>query len=297
MINLATPEIWFVCGSQHLYGPGPLRQVADHAESIAAELSASPALPLKIVCKPTATTPEEIARLCAEASADDKCAGLILWMHTFSPAKMWIRGLNLLKKPFLHLHTQFNQTLPWGEIDMDFMNLNQSAHGDREAGFTAHPHAARPQGGGRPLVGPRGSRTHRRLDAGCARLARLAGRAVRRFGDNMRYVAVTEGDKVVGGDAVRLLDQRLRRRRPRVAQCTPSRTPQSRRSSGNTTSSTSRARTRRRRRAPRESLRYAARQELGMRALPRRGRRSRASPRPSKTCTGFASCRALRRNA
>src|SRR5471030_713297 len=132
---LASTQIWFVCGSQHLYGPGPLKQVAANARHVAEALAASKKLPLKTVFKALLTTPDEIAALCIEANSDANCAGLILWMHTFSPSKMWIRGLTTLKKPFLHLHTQFNRDLPWETIDMDFMNLNQAAHGDREAGF------------------------------------------------------------------------------------------------------------------------------------------------------------------
>ncbi len=135
MTNIAKPDIWFVCGSQHLYGPGPLQKVAANAGEVAGALGQSPKLPLKVVYKALLTTPDEIAKLCMEANADDNCAGLILWMHTFSPSKMWIRGLNALQKPFVHLHTQFGRDLPWSTIDMDFMNLNQSAHGDREAGF------------------------------------------------------------------------------------------------------------------------------------------------------------------
>ncbi|MBE7213334.1 MAG: L-arabinose isomerase, partial [Gluconacetobacter diazotrophicus] len=132
--SLPAPAIWFVCGSQHLYGPGPLAEVADHAKQIAAALDGAERLPLRVEYRPIVTTPDEIARTCAAASADPDCGGLILWMHTFSPSKMWIRGLNALTKPFLHLHTQFNRELPWSSIDMDFMNLNQAAHGDREAG-------------------------------------------------------------------------------------------------------------------------------------------------------------------
>src|SRR5579871_1238705 len=135
MIALDNPEVWFVCGSQHLYGPGPLEQVAANAREIANALAGSKKLPLKTVLKPVAKTADEIAALCIAANSDQKCAGLILWMHTFSPSKMWIRGLNALQKPFLHLHTQFGRDLPWQTIDMDFMNLNQSAHGDREFGF------------------------------------------------------------------------------------------------------------------------------------------------------------------
>ncbi|MFI5356846.1 MAG: L-arabinose isomerase, partial [Opitutales bacterium] len=135
MSSLPSPEIWLVCGSQHLYGPGPLQQVAANAQAVADGLAQSKQLPLKVVFKALLTTPDEITRLMIEANSAPNCGGLILWMHTFSPSKMWIRGLNLLRKPFLHLHTQFNRDLPWGTIDMDFMNLNQAAHGDREAGF------------------------------------------------------------------------------------------------------------------------------------------------------------------
>src|SRR5690349_7096396 len=134
---LATPEIWFLCGSQHLYGPGPLKQVAANAKQVADALAASKTLPLKTKFKALLTTPDEITNVMLEANNDANCAGLVLWMHTFSPSKMWIRGLSVLKKPFLHLHTQFNRDLPWSTIDMDFMNLNQAAHGDREFGFLA----------------------------------------------------------------------------------------------------------------------------------------------------------------
>jgi L-arabinose isomerase len=196
MINLATPEIWFVCGSQHLYGPGPLQRVAADARDIAGALADSPKLPLKTVAKPLLTTPDEIAKLCMEANSDDNCAGLILWMHTFSPSKMWIRGLNALQKPFLHLHTQFNRDLPWGTIDMDFMNLNQSAHGDREAGFIH----SRMRLSRKVVVGHWSDpEVHDRIGA-WMRAARAwrdwQGAKFCRFGDNMRQVAVTEGDKV-----------------------------------------------------------------------------------------------------
>jgi len=196
MINLANPEIWLVCGSQHLYGPGPLQKVADDARDIAGALDESPKLSLKVVFKALMTTPDEIARLCFEANADDNCAGLILWMHTFSPSKMWIRGLNVLQKPFLHLHTQSNLELPWSTIDMDFMNLNQSAHGDREAGFIhTRMRLAR-----KVVVGHWSDpEVHDRIGA-WMRAARAwhdwQGARFCRFGDNMRQVAVTEGDKV-----------------------------------------------------------------------------------------------------
>lgn len=196
MINLASPEIWFVCGSQHLYGPGPLAEVAADAQRIAKALADSKKLPLKTVFKELLTTPDEIAKLCVEANSDESCAGLILWMHTFSPSKMWIRGLNALAKPFVHFHTQFNRDLPWGTIDMDFMNLNQSAHGDREAGFIhTRMRLAR-----KVVVGHWSDpETLDRIGA-WMRAARAwhdwQGARFCRFGDNMRQVAVTEGDKV-----------------------------------------------------------------------------------------------------
>ena len=137
-----TQEIWFVTGTQHLYGAETLAQVTAHSTEIAASLDT--ALPFRIVFKPILKTPDEIRGLCRAASNDENCIGLILWMHTFSPAKMWIAGLSLLSKPFLHLHTQYNDALPWPTIDMDFMNLNQAAHGDREFGFiTARMRLAR----------------------------------------------------------------------------------------------------------------------------------------------------------
>jgi L-arabinose isomerase len=135
MNTLAKSEVWLVTGAQHLYGPGPLRQVAANSRRIAGALSAAPAIPLPVIFKSVLTTADEIRAVCLEANQAPECAGLVLWMHTFSPARMWIGGLSLLRKPFAHLHTQFNRDLPWGEIDMDFMNLNQAAHGDREAGF------------------------------------------------------------------------------------------------------------------------------------------------------------------
>ena len=196
MINLANPKIWLVCGSQHLYGPGPLQQVAAHAQEIASALASSPKLPLKTEFKALLTTPDEIAKLCLDANSDPNCAGLILWMHTFSPSKMWMRGLNALQKPFVHLHTQFSRDLPWDAIDMDFMNLNQSAHGDREAGFIhTRMRLAR-----KVVVGHWSDpEVQDRLGA-WMRAARAwhdwQGAKFCRFGDNMRQVAVTEGDKV-----------------------------------------------------------------------------------------------------
>src|SRR5438067_6758087 len=135
MKNLDPAEIWYLTGSQHLYGEAALRKVASNSQHITEELGNAGRLPLKLVFKPVLTTPDEIRNMCLEANNAANCAGVILWMHTFSPSKMWIGGLSLLRKPFLHLHTQFNRDLPWGTIDMDFMNLNQAAHGDREAGY------------------------------------------------------------------------------------------------------------------------------------------------------------------
>ena len=135
MTNLKKLEVWFVTGSQFLYGEETLQQVAAHSEEIARELNGASAIPVKVIFKPVLKTPEEIYRVCQEANIAADCVGIIAWMHTFSPAKMWIGGLKILQKPLLHLHTQFNRDIPWKSIDMDFMNLNQSAHGDREFGF------------------------------------------------------------------------------------------------------------------------------------------------------------------
>jgi len=196
MVKLEELEVWFVTGSQHLYGAEALAQVDQHSQKIAASLDAEKSLPFKIMFKPVLTTPEEIRGLCREANNRDNCIGLILWMHTFSPAKMWIAGLNSLTKPFLHLHTQFNRELPWGTIDMDFMNLNQAAHGDREFGFiTARLKLAR-----KVVVGFWQDAETVSEIAAWARAA--AGwhesqhLKVARFADNMRDVAVTEGNKV-----------------------------------------------------------------------------------------------------
>ncbi len=196
MKNPKTLEIWFVPGSQHLYGPEALAQVATNAQAVAASLDAQPTIPYRIVFKPVMTTAEEIAGLCREASNSMQCIGLILWMHTFSPAKMWIAGLTRLTKPFLHLHTQFNRALPWSTIDMDFMNLNQAAHGDREFGhLTARLDLRR-----KVVVGfwqdpatIEEISTWTRAAAGWHESQNLK---IARFGDNMRDVAVTEGDKV-----------------------------------------------------------------------------------------------------
>ncbi|MEO6995579.1 MAG: L-arabinose isomerase, partial [Lacunisphaera sp.] len=195
-MKLAPSEIWFVCGSQHLYGPGPLKQVANNAREVAAALDKSKHVPVSIVFKALLTTPDEITQLCLDANSDPKCAGLILWMHTFSPSKMWIRGLTSLKKPFCHLHTQFNRDLPWNTIDMDFMNLNQAAHGDREAGFI-HTRLRLER---KVVVGHWSDDEVQQRVGAWTRVARAwhdwQGARFARFGDNMRQVAVTEGDKV-----------------------------------------------------------------------------------------------------
>lgn len=194
MKNLPAPEIWFVTGTQHLYGEGPLKQVAANSQKIVAELGDK--LPLKLVFKPILTRPEEIRALCLEANSAENCAGLIIWCHTFSPSKMWITGLLQLRKPVLHLATQFNRDLPWADIDMDFMNLNQAAHGDREHGFI-HTRLRLPR---KVVVGHWSDEEVQQRIAAWMRVTRAwadwqGGKFVR-FGDNMRYVAVTEGDKV-----------------------------------------------------------------------------------------------------
>jgi L-arabinose isomerase len=196
MTPLKNLEVWFVTGSQHLYGPETLAQVAVHSQTIAASLNAEPGSPVRIVWKPTLTTPDEVRALCREANNTPACIGLILWMHTFSPAKMWIAGLQSLLKPFLHLHTQFNRELPWTSIDMDFMNLNQAAHGDREFGFiTARLKLRRKVVAG--FWQDAGTTSEiaawTRAAAGWHESQNLK---VARFGDNMREVAVTEGNKV-----------------------------------------------------------------------------------------------------
>ena len=196
MIDLKTKEIWFVTGSQHLYGDETLRQVAENAKQIVEGLEDSAHIPVNIKYVPTVKSPDEITKVCQEANADEKCIGIITWMHTFSPAKMWIRGLSILNKPICHLHTQFNAEIPWGSIDMDFMNLNQSAHGDREFGFIM----SRMRKKRKVVVGHwKEERVQRKLGVwsrvvlGWDEMQHLK---VARIGDNMREVAVTEGDKV-----------------------------------------------------------------------------------------------------
>jgi L-arabinose isomerase len=196
MTNLKNYEVWFVTGSQHLYGEETLNQVAEHSLQIANGLNQAPQIPVKVVFKPVVKTAEEIYRICQEANVAESCIGVIAWMHTFSPAKMWIGGLKILKKPLLHLHTQFNRDIPWNSIDMDFMNLNQSAHGDREFGFMV----SRMRINRKIVVGHWQDETVLEQINAWSRTAAgwhdWQGAKFARFGDNMRNVAVTEGDKV-----------------------------------------------------------------------------------------------------
>ena len=196
MHTLKQFDIWFVTGSQHLYGEETLRQVDAHAQIIAGFLDKAAQMPVRIVFKPVVKTPDEIYAICQEANVAPNCVGIVTWMHTFSPAKMWIRGLTILKKPLLHLHTQFNRDIPWGDIDMDFMNLNQSAHGDREFGFIM----SRMRLNRKIVVGFWQQPDVIEKIAAWTRVAvgvhDLKTLKVVRFGDNMRQVAVTDGDKV-----------------------------------------------------------------------------------------------------
>jgi L-arabinose isomerase len=196
MPDLSQFELWFVAGGQNLYGKDALVAVREHSEQIAHNLSQAPSMPVKIVPKPVMVSADAIAELCVEANRDANCIGLIAWMHTFSPARMWIAGLSALHKPFAHLHTQFNRELPWSTIDMDFMNLNQSAHADREFGYIATR-----MGLQRKVIA--GFWQDGTVQTQLATWARAAlawhdaqGLKIARFGDNMRNVAVTEGDKV-----------------------------------------------------------------------------------------------------
>jgi L-arabinose isomerase len=196
MDNLSKKEIWFVTGSQHLYGQDTLNQVNTDSRAISGALDNSVKIPVKIIFKPVLTTPDSILELCSEANNTKTCLGLIAWMHTFSPAKMWIRGLSVLNKPFLHFHTQMNRDIPWETIDMDFMNLNQSAHGDREFGFIS----ARMRLNRKVVVGhwedPEVIDRIAVWTRAAAALDDARNMKIARFGDNMRDVAVTEGNKV-----------------------------------------------------------------------------------------------------
>src|SRR4051812_25689846 len=260
-----TQEIWFLTGSQELYGQETLNQVAEHSRQIAAHLDTK--LPLKVVWKPTLKGPDSIYQACAEANASPDCVGVITWMHTFSPAKMWIRGLTHLAKPMAHLHTQFNRELPWSEIDMDFMNLNQSAHGDREFGFVA----ARLRLERKIVVGHwQDADVTDELDSwsrvACALAESRKLKIVRFGGMNMREVAVTGGDRVeaeiqfgwstngygVGDLAERIAEVRDAEVERLVEEYEATYVLAPRLLKGGDR---------------RESLRYAARQEIGMRAF------------------------------
>jgi L-arabinose isomerase len=196
MFDFKNKEVWFITGTQHLYGPETLKQVAADSAKIAATLDKSPKILVKVIFKPVLITSDSIYELCSEANNTKNCIGLIAWMHTFSPAKMWIKGLNSLNKPFLHFHTQLNRDIPWETIDMNFMNLNQSAHGDREFGFIGTRmrlsrkvvvgHYQDPEAVDRIAVWIRAA----------AAWSDALNLKVARFGDNMRDVAVTEGNKV-----------------------------------------------------------------------------------------------------
>lgn len=196
MEDLKRLEVWFVTGSQHLYGEETLKQVAEHSTQIAKSIDKDPAIPVRVVFKPVVKSPEEIYQVCQEANTTATCIGIIAWMHTFSPAKMWIGGLKVLQKPLLHLHTQFNRDIPWSSIDMDFMNLNQSAHGDREFGFMV----SRMRLNRKVVVGH--WQESQVVNSVSVWMRAAAGwndwqnARFCRFGDNMRQVAVTEGDKV-----------------------------------------------------------------------------------------------------
>lgn len=220
LIDLKKFEVWFITGSQHLYGEETLKQVADHSQKIALGIDNAAQIPVKIVFKPIVKTAEEIYAIFTEANVAENCVGIIAWMHTFSPAKMWIRGLKIDQKPLLHLHTQYNRDIPWNSIDMDFMNLNQSAHGDREFGFMV----SRMRLARKVVVGYWEDIAVLEQINGWSRAAcgwyDWQGAKFARFGDNMRNVAVTEGDKVEAeikfgfsvntygiGDLVKVIDQ------------------------------------------------------------------------------------------
>jgi L-arabinose isomerase len=220
MFSLKTYEVWFITGSQHLYGPETLKQVAANSRQIANALDGSPAIPVRVLFKPVAKTPQEVTELCQQANTAADCIGLITWCHTFSPSKMWINGLKLLRKPIAHLHTQHNREIPWSTIDMDFMNLNQAAHGDREHGFIM----SRMRLNRKVVVGFwQDKKVQQQLGAWCRAAAAWhdwQGAKFCRFGDNMREVAVTEGDKVAAqmqfgysvngygiGDLVKFVDE------------------------------------------------------------------------------------------
>lgn len=196
MIDLKELEVWFITGSQDLYGEETLKKVAEHARQVAESLNTVKQIPVTIVFKPIVKSPDEIFETLQQSNTTKNCIGVITWMHTFSPAKMWIRGLSILQKPLLHLHTQFNRDIPWDTIDMDFMNLNQSAHGDREFGFMV----SRMRKDRKVVVGHwQDEDVLNEINAWTRAAAGWhdwQGAKFARFGDNMRFVAVTEGDKV-----------------------------------------------------------------------------------------------------
>ena len=196
MIDLKQLEVWFVTGSQSLYGPAALKQVAVNSRQVAQALNDAPGIPVRVVFQPVVTSPEAATVLFQQANVTPHCVGLITWCHTFSPSKMWINGLKQLRKPVAHLHTQFNRDLPWATIDMDFMNLNQAAHGDREHGFIM----SRLRLNRKVVVGHwQDVAVQAQLGAWSRAAAAWhdwQGAKFARFGDNMREVAVTEGDKI-----------------------------------------------------------------------------------------------------
>lgn len=193
--NLAEYEVWFLTGSQNLYGEETLKQVAEQSREIARALDAAGDIPVKVVWKPVLKDSDSIRRLALDVNAQDKVIGVIAWMHTFSPAKMWITGLDLLRKPLLHLHTQANVALPWSDIDFDFMNLNQAAHGDREFGYIQSRLGVTRKTVVGHVSDPRVTAQVGSWSRAAAGWAATHGLKLARFGDNMRYVAVTEGDK------------------------------------------------------------------------------------------------------
>jgi L-arabinose isomerase len=196
MNTLKHLEVWFLTGTQNLYGDETLKQVTAHSQEVAKFLDQAPNIPVKVVFKPILKSSKEIYDTIAQANVAENCIGIITWMHTFSPAKMWIRGLGILKKPMLHLHTQFNRDIPWSTIDMDFMNLNQSAHGDREFGFMV----SRMRIERKVVVGFwQDEKVLEEINVWARAAAGwndLQGAKFARIGDNMRFVAVTDGDKV-----------------------------------------------------------------------------------------------------
>ena len=189
-------EFWFIVGSQHLYGPEVLDIVAERAAEMAEKINASALIPCKFIYKATVKTPDEVTDIIKEANYDDNCCGIVTWCHTFSPSKMWINGFSMLQKPYCHFATQYNREIPNEEIDMDFMNLNQAAHGDREHGFIG----AR-MGMPRKIIMGYWQDEAPLKELGlwmrsAVGYAESKSLKVVRFGDNMRQVAVTEGDKV-----------------------------------------------------------------------------------------------------